>query len=105
MTGSDADLAPLRSLGFVRLSTSSSQSTADVAHHLGEIVHLEGISEIQTLAPCNKDEAGTNRYSGLYGVEEFPLHTDMAHWHVPPRYFLLRCVQPTDNVPTYLVDA
>jgi L-asparagine oxygenase len=39
----------------------------------------------------------------MYGLEAFPLHTDMAHWHIPPRYFLLRCLQAAHQVDTLAV--
>jgi hypothetical protein len=31
------------------------------------------------------------------------MHTDLAHWYVPPRYILLRCVVPSDEVATKIV--
>ncbi len=48
--------------------------------------------------------APTNLYSGNYGLQEFPLHTDLAHWYIPPRYLILRCVIPAPDVLTALVD-
>lgn len=49
-------------------------------------------------------EAPPNVYSGNYGTEIFPLHTDLAHWSVPPRYLVLRCRVGTTDVTTRLVD-
>lgn len=97
------DAAQLEAIGFAHVSTPASLSTLDVAHCLGEILRLEGVSVIQTLVPTKAEEVGKNRYSGLYGTTSFPLHTDMAHWHIPPRYFLLRCMHVAENVPTYFV--
>jgi len=97
------DTARLDANGFVPLSTSPSLSTLEVARLLGDILHLEGIAEVQTLTPRHAEEVGKNRYSGLYGTESFPLHTDMAHWYIPPRYLLLRCVRAAENVATYFV--
>jgi L-asparagine oxygenase len=99
----DLDTAQLHVSGFVLLSTSPWLSTLEVARGLGDVLHLEGIAEVQTLVPTRAEDVHKNRYSGLYGMESFPLHTDMAHWHIPPRYFLLRCVQAAQNVPTYVV--
>jgi L-asparagine oxygenase len=45
-----------------------------------------------------------NTYSGIYGLERFPFHTDLAHWRLPPRYLLLRCLKGYDDVSTLLVD-
>lgn len=95
----------LRHAGFVRILSSPSLNTMDVAHSIGEVLRLDGISEIQVLQPHHSDEVEANRYSGIYGTRAFPLHTDMAHWHSPPRYFLLRCIRPAGNVATNLVRA
>lgn len=45
-----------------------------------------------------------NTYSGIYGLNEFPLHSDMAHWPEPPRYMMLRCVVGNPAVTTSIVD-
>lgn len=99
------DAAQLSRPGLIRLSTCPSLTTAEVARRLGAALHLEGISATQTLAPTEARDAHQNRYSGIYGTKSFPLHTDMAHWHAPPHYFLLRCVHPAEIVPTYFVTA
>ena len=71
---------------------------------LGELVRLPGVAEVQVLAPRHEDQAPLNTYSGNFGIQEFPLHTDLAHWFVPPRYFVLRCVIGSKQVSTNLVD-
>jgi hypothetical protein len=48
--------------------------------------------------------ATPNTYSGIYGLDRFPFHTDLAHWRRPPRYLLLRCATGYADVPTLLVD-
>lgn len=45
-----------------------------------------------------------NTYSGLFGVGQFPFHTDLAHWPEPPRYVLLRCIKGYEELPTLLAD-
>lgn len=45
-----------------------------------------------------------NTYSGNFGLEVFPFHTDLAHWYIPPRYIFLRCVNPAEYVATKLID-
>jgi L-asparagine oxygenase len=57
---------------------------------------------VQTLIP--RTEATPNTYSGIYGLNRFPFHTDLAHWCMPPRYLLLRCVTGYADVPTLLID-
>lgn len=88
--------------GFLCLSSSPALSTAQVAHSFADVLHLSGISEVQVLTPQSPNGLEKNRYSGLYGTEAFPLHTDMAHWHIPPRYFLLRCIEPAEDVHTQI---
>lgn len=57
---------------------------------------------IQKLVP--RADAPPNTYSGIYGLDRFPFHTDLAHWRQPPRYLLLRCVKGFPDVPTLLID-
>ena len=45
-----------------------------------------------------------NTYSGIYGLDRFPFHTDLAHWRLPPHYLLLRCVTGHARVPTLVFD-
>lgn len=77
--------------------------TIRVAKDLGSVVHLPGVSEIQHLSPKHESSSAPNTYSGNYGTREFPLHTDLAHWHLPPRYFILRCIVGTADVLTQLL--
>lgn len=57
---------------------------------------------VQTLVP--RGEAAPNSYSGIYGLNRFPFHSDLAHWRTPPRYLLLRCVTGYADIPTLLID-
>jgi len=70
----------------------------------GEIDALEGLSAVQTLIPYDRIGAPPNTYSGTFGVAEFPLHTDLAHWAVPPRFLALRCVFGSMSIATRLLD-
>ena len=84
--------------------------TFSVGRSIGSVIDLRAllnsdISTVQTLRPRNKSQNYFNRYSGTYGLEEFPLHTDLAHWEVPPRYMLLRCKKGSYNVHTKLFDS
>jgi L-asparagine oxygenase len=57
---------------------------------------------VQELVP--RTSAPPNTYSGIYGLNRFPFHTDLAHWRLPPRYLLLRCINGYTDVPTLLFD-
>lgn len=86
---------------FLRNYQPGSQTVA-VALNLGEpLTPWEG-GLIQTLIP--RVQATPNTYSGIYGLGSFPFHTDLAHWRIPPRYLLLRCVTGYADVPTPLID-
>ena len=71
---------------------------------LGAVLRLPSVAEVQLLVPRPTEDALPNTYSGNFGIQEFPLHTDLAHWFVPPRYFALRCVVGSKQVSTSLVD-
>ena len=72
---------------------------------LGRIDFVEGIRAIQTLTPHKVSESTPNTYSGNFGTGEFPLHTDLAHWAIPPRYIALRCISGSASVGTMLLDS
>jgi L-asparagine oxygenase len=86
-------------------------TTGHVAQKIGRIVEIEplfpsaGILTIQTLQPREQSAELTNQYSGHFGLGEFPLHTDLAHWYRSPRYLLLRCVQGCEEVSTTILSA
>jgi L-asparagine oxygenase len=64
---------------------------------------LPSVPKVQILRPREPDTCLMNQYSGTYGTEEFPFHSDLAHWYVPPRYLMLRCKVGAKNVETTLV--
>jgi len=66
---------------------------------------VPGLPDVQVLIPRLQTEATPNAYSGTYGQGSFPLHTDLAHWFTPPRYFALRCVTGGAGVSTLLIDS
>ena len=71
---------------------------------LGTIAQLPSVTDAQILRPHQESESSPNTYSGNYGLGRFPLHTDLAHWWMPPRYFVLRCIKGEERVSTLLVD-
>ena len=72
---------------------------------LGCIDAVEGLAEIQLLTPQADTASTPNTYSGNFGTGEFLLHTDLAHWAVPPRYIALRCLSNTSSVTTSVLDS
>lgn len=76
--------------------------TSYVMDLLGHVVTLPGGNPVHRLTP--QKSAPPNTYSGIFGLETFPLHTDLAHWHLPPRFLVLRCVQGFDAVTTSILD-
>src|SRR5579871_6269045 len=81
------------SSGYVYLPSFLPQKSAEeVAQLLGTVFRTSELAPVQQLTPKLMSEAGPNTYSGIYGIGEFPLHTDLAHWREPPRYLILRCL-------------
>lgn len=78
------------------------RSTDRVAAGLGEIMLSWGGELVQELTP--KATSTPNTYSGIFGLDRFPFHTDLAHWPIPPRYLLLRCIHGYADVPTMILD-
>lgn len=78
--------------------------TVEAVSLLGTPLTLIGFSTVQELRPHEASEVAPNTYSGNFGVGEFPMHTDLAHWAVPPRYLVLRCVQGAAEVATGVID-
>ncbi len=72
------------------------------ATYLGEPIAAWNGPIVHELAP--RAAAAPNTYSGIFGYGRFPFHTDLAHWGVPPRYVVLRCVRGYADVPTQLID-
>jgi len=79
--------------------------TLEVAALFGDPDFACHTEVVQSLRVRKLSEAPPNTYSGAYGADVFPLHSDLAHWHLPPRYFLLRCLVGSPVVPTYLLRA
>ncbi|SFD28953.1 TauD/TfdA family dioxygenase [Collimonas sp. OK412] len=73
-----------------------------VASALGQLLTPWDGGVVQDLVP--RTSATPNTYSGIYGLDRFPFHTDLAHWRLPPRYVLLRCITGYTDVPTLLLD-
>ncbi len=89
--------------GYVFLQGIDSKvDTLTVANALGTPLEPWTGGIVQDLIP--RSNATPNTYSGIYGLNQFPFHTDLAHWRIPPRYLMLRCVNGYADVPTLLLD-
>lgn len=78
------------------------RSTDQVAEGLGEVMLSSGGGRVQELTP--KATSTPNTYSGIFGFNCFPFHSDLAHWPFPPRYLVLRCIRGYADVPTMILD-
>lgn len=76
-----------------------------VGYELGTPVCHPGQPIVTVLSPHEKESARPNSTSAMYGRDAFPLHTDMAHWPLPPRYMVLRARVPASDFPTVLIDS
>jgi L-asparagine oxygenase len=95
----------VHSSGYVYIeSFHSAVPSAELLPLIGDPLVLGKERPVHELRPLRKEEAPLNTYSGNYGLGRFPLHTDFAQWHLPPRYLLLRCIKGFAEVPTVVVD-
>lgn len=94
----------LRTNGYAFLPGHAAGACAEtVARALGEpLLPWKECTVVQELVP--QASATPNTYSGLFGFECFPYHTDLAHYRIPPRYLMLRCSRGYADVPTLLID-
>lgn len=91
--------------GYAMFATDVSCGTLEIAKAVGVVAPLPGYPTVQQLVPREDNHLELSSYSGNFGKSAFPLHTDMAHWFVPPRFFLLRCIRPAEDVYTHLLHA
>lgn len=95
----------LKEKGYMSLSSDAEMSMLEVAQNIGTVFRVPTMPLVQTLTPRQKENELENTYSGNFGLDEFPFHTDLAHWYVPPRYLFLRCAVPAPDVETKLIDS
>jgi len=76
--------------GWCRLENDAGESLQEIASLFGQPVASVGRPLVQSLLAMPEERAPKNSMSGLFGLGEFPPHTDVAHWHTPARYVLLR---------------
>lgn len=88
----------------LRRELSPHLSTAQLRDNLGTVAAFLHGNGVHPLKPQPRSAAPPNTYSGNYGLDAFPFHTDFAHWRNPPRFLMLRCVTGASDVATRLVD-
>jgi len=92
--------------GFAFLPKHAAEIDASVAiRQIGSVIKLAGFDTLQTLSPKLQNEATPNTYSGNFGLDDFPFHSDLAHWARPPRYLALRCINGGIATYTQLIDS
>lgn len=91
-------------------SWSPNSKTHEVAEFLGKIIELAKVSDsysiktVQALEPRCNQTGGNRVYSDIFGLNKFPLHTDLAYWREPPHYLLLRCLRGSSEVHTKILN-
>jgi alpha-ketoglutarate-dependent taurine dioxygenase len=91
--------------GYMFLRAHEPTETGEaVARSFGSLLKLGIGDPVHSLIPVEKENSTPNTYSGIYGLQQFPFHTDFAHWRYPPRYLMLRCIVGFKDVPTLLID-
>ncbi|MBB1333138.1 MULTISPECIES: TauD/TfdA family dioxygenase [unclassified Pseudoalteromonas] len=93
--------------GFVFIPKWQPSTKIDsLAEQLGSVIKISdyedhsGIPDVQKIIPKQRSKSLKNQYSGKFGLDSFPLHTDLAHWSKPPNYLMLRCIRGFEQVST-----
>lgn len=85
-------------------------STHEAAEFLGKIIEPSKVSSkfniktVQALEPRHKQSRTNRVYSDIFGLDKFPLHTDLAYWQEPPHYLILRCLRGSSEVHTKILN-
>jgi alpha-ketoglutarate-dependent taurine dioxygenase len=95
-------------LGWAELNASGDGETfsaflLQLGNSLGHPVPMRRTQAIEELSPRDSQDAKSNSLSRIHGLGAFPLHTDYAHWIVPPRFIILGCASPgSSEAPTLI---
>jgi Taurine catabolism dioxygenase TauD, TfdA family len=60
---------------------------------------------VERVSPKTTNQARPGTMSAIYGLGSFPLHTERAHWRVPPRYLIFRSAGVITKCPTTMLDS
>ena len=95
----------LEEYGYYMFNAESAVDTESIIEELSHRLNEEVFSAWHSLMPSPSSCASPVSYSGLFGLEKFPFHTDMAHWKRPPRYLVLLAENGVDDVTTPIIDS
>ncbi|MCW7490857.1 Fe(II)-2OG oxygenase family protein [Leptospira meyeri] len=62
-----------------------------IAKYIGNINKSRRTNLVDILKPTSSENSRPESLSKIYGLGEFPLHTDTAHWAYPAKYIILGC--------------
>lgn len=97
-------LRQLHSDGFADLGELDPDVPSDVvARDIANAIGAAHATKPEDLRVSHAGGKGLNTYGGHYGLGALPLHSDLAHWHRPPRYVILRCIVGTSGVSTQVL--
>lgn len=92
--------------GYIDLGVFHPEKSAlDVAYLIANELNIQIDGDVESLTVSTTAAKPKNTYGGNYGLGTLPLHTDLAHWHIPPRFFMLRCAVADPQVFTMLPSA
>ncbi len=84
--------------GWTRFSFRGKARAEDFNRRLGVLFEEYPLGSVsRVLRPYSQSEAPRGSMSSLTGFAAQPIHTDGAHKPTPPRYILLRCLNPGES--------
>ena len=61
--------------------------------------------QVERISPKMSSQTRPGTMSAIYGMGAFPLHSERAHWRVPPRFLIFRSAGDLSDRPTTLFDS
>ncbi len=103
--GSVAIFEALNRYGYCSFECLQYATPEKALSFLSDVLNERIFSTWAALTPTAKSDASPVSYSGMFGYGEFPLHSDMANWKMPPRYLVLMAKRGSPSVQTPIVDS
>lgn len=94
----------IQNLGWANLTIGQDATLLEFAATIGTPVPDSFGSMNRFLVAKRHAVARHNTTSRVYGLNDFPLHTDCAHLDIPPRYLLLRSFLGQSSAVTKLIN-
>lgn len=89
--------------GFLMVENIYSQAEMiSLSKSIGSIIPHPNGKSIVALTSSNGEKSLTGTLSNIYGLSEFPLHTDTAFWGVPARYVVMGMVSTSECTTNYI---